>query len=989
MKKYWKSPEELKFGPDLKQEPKTEMDHRNAVIDLLQNSNSENGTTRRDFLKVWGYSLTAATIVASCERPVQKTIPYLIKPEEVIPGEASHYASSFFNGSEYASILVKTRDGRPIKIEGNDLSPFSKGKASATVQASVLSLYDDARYRGPEKNSKPLSWEEMDAEVILKLEEITNRGGKIVLLTGTIISPSTSETIALFQKKYPSVQWIQYDPVSFSGMLHANEKAFGKKVIPDYRFGKAGCIVSFGADFLGTWLAPVYFTRGYSKRRKLLDGSKEMSRHIHFESGMSVTGSNADHRFPINPAEEHTILANLYNQLAGNAGVPAINTGTPAAVIDDIARELLKHKSTSLVVSGSNDENIQLLVNKINLILENYGTTIDLDNHLNLRKGSDPEMKIFLEELNSGKIDGVIFYNTDPLYNLPESGRFLSGLEKCGFTLSMNTAPDETSTKAGYSCPDNHYLESWNDAEFRTGSFSLAQPAIHPLFNTRQAQDSLLTWAGFEGNYYDFIKTFWESNIYNKQKDAGTFEKFWMKALQDGVHNPGSKNRKTTPEWLAGMFFNKPDSDSGTGLRMCFYEKISVRDGQGANNPWLQEMPDPISKACWDNYLCISPQLAENEKLENEDVVRVNGMELPVFVQPGQAEGTVSVALGYGRTNSGRVASGTGVNIFPAVSWDGDNRQYWRDGVVLEKTGRKYKLALTQTHHSMEGRPIVKETTLEEYLHTPEEGHEEGKREYKTLYKDVKFDGHHWGLAINLNACTACGACILACQAENNIPVVGKEEVRKRRILHWIRIDRYYADEPENPSVVHQPVMCMHCDNAPCENVCPVSATMHSNEGLNQVAYNRCIGTKYCINNCPYRVRRFNWFKYAGNDKFDYQQNSDLGRLVLNPDVVVRGRGVVEKCSFCVQRIQDKKLKAKLENRTLEDGEIQTACTQTCPSEALVFGDLNDPESKVSRMFENNRNYFLLEELHILPSVGYLKKVRNSGKNAGGPTSHV
>lgn len=985
MKKYWRSPEEFKFGQNSETEKIMEIDHKNAVIDLFENDLPEKNTSRRDFLKLMGFSLTAATVVASCEKPVSKAIPYLIKPEELTPGSASYYASSFFDGNEYGSILVKTRDGRPIKIEGNDLSKISGGKTSARIQASVLSLYDNARYKFPKKGGNEITWEQADKEINDKLNDINSKGKKSVLLSGSIISPSTIRAIEVLREKFPTLEWIQYDAVSYSGILQANEKAFGKQVIPDYKFNKADLIVSFAADFLGTWVSPVSFTRAYSKRRNLTISGKKMSKHIHFEAGMSITGSNSDIRYPIKPSDEFLILGNIYNEIATNLGEAKIKAEKSAFDVHELTTELIKNKGKSILVSGSSEVDVQLLVNKINYLLGNYGSTIDIEKPIYVKKGIDRDMARLVDEMNSGQVDALIFYNANPSYDYFDNDKFNAGLSKVGLKVSLSSVPNETSSACEYICPDHHYLESWNDSEPKKGSYSFAQPAIRPIFKTRSAQESLLTWAGKSTDFLSFIQSYWKENLFTLQAENTNFQDFWNKSLQKGIFDPPKKDEvKENLVWVGEDISNISISNKSEGLELVLYETVALRDGKDGNNPWLQEMPDPVTKACWDNYLCVSPKYAEEKGLENEDVVLIGGVEAPVFIQPGQAEGTVALALGYGRNNAGKVADGVGVNGFGFVQQKGETRSYILSGLEIEKTNKSYELALTQTHNSMEGRPIVRETTLNEYLENPNAGNEmhlEAEKHNVTLYKDVKFDGHHWGMAVNLNSCTACGACIIACQAENNVPVVGKEEVRKRRILHWIRIDRYYSEDPEQPMVFNQPVMCQQCDNAPCENVCPVSATMHSSEGLNQVAYNRCIGTKYCINNCPYRVRRFNWFKYANNDKFDYNQNSDLAKLVLNPDVVVRERGVVEKCTFCVQRIQDKKLGAKLENRPLKDGEVQPACVQTCPSDALVFGDLNDKDSKVSKLYGNERNYFLLEELHTLPSVGYLTKVRNIEKS--------
>jgi molybdopterin-containing oxidoreductase family iron-sulfur binding subunit len=524
-------------------------------------------------------------------------------------------------------------------------------------------------------------------------------------------------------------------------------------------------------------------------------------------------------------------------------------------------------------------------------------------------------------------------------------------------------------------CPDHHFLEAWGDAEPVKGSYSLQQPCIHPLFNTRAYQDSLLKWAGETRTYDELLRDWWEQVL--SPAEAKADKNWWVQTLQAGVYEP-----EVEPD-PASESYTPPEvvlSPLEADLTLTLYSPVGLNDGRYGNNPWLHELPDPVSKVCWDNYLSVSPADAEKLGLEDEMVVMLDRVDVPVLIQPGQAEGTVSLALGYGRLAAGKVGEKVGVNAFRWVETREGSRSYINSRVKLELTGKTYPLARTQTHHTMEGRPIVRETTLQEFQKDPSAGnhfHLEAEKHHQTLYPEAKFDGYHWGLVVDQNKCTGCNNCVVSCNAENNVAVVGKEEVRRRRIMHWMRIDRYFSKDPENPRVFHQPVMCQHCDNAPCENVCPVSATMHSNEGLNQVAYVRCIGTKYCINNCPYRVRRFNWFKYIKNDKFNFNQNSDLSRLVLNPDVTVRERGVVEKCSLCVQRIQEKKLEAKLEGRPLRDGEVQPACVQSCPSGALVFGNLNDPESAVSKLKKEERNYHLLEQLHTLPSVGYLTKVRN------------
>ena len=515
----------------------------------------------------------------------------------------------------------------------------------------------------------------------------------------------------------------------------------------------------------------------------------------------------------------------------------------------------------------------------------------------------------------------------------------------------------------------------------KLGSYSLAQPTIQKLFDSRNVQESLLRWMGdAETTYADLIKKYWEAHQFTGQTALTDFRLFWNTALQKGVYEQ-QQNADVSYSDNGLSAAGAGLKTAGKGTEVVLYETVAIGNGKYANNPWLQELPDPMAKISWDNYASVPVAYAEENGLSNESVITLNGLELPVFIQPGQAAGTIAVALGYGRSYAGKVGDEVGKNMFSYVSHVNGARQYYMENAdVAVVEGKTFPLALSQTHHSMEGRPIARETNLDEYLKNPAAGnewHKKSESHHVSLYEKPEFKGHHWGMAIDLNSCTGCGNCAISCQAENNVQVIGKEQVRNRRIMHWIRVDRYYSGDPANPEVSNQPVMCQHCDNAPCENVCPVAATPHSEEGLNQMAYNRCVGTKYCINNCPYRVRRFNWFRYVNNDQFDYNANNDLGRMVLNPDVTVRSRGVVEKCSMCVQRIQEKKQEAKLAGRMIEDGEIKTACQQSCPGNAIVFGDLNNPESKISKLFKDERNYHLLEELHTLPSVGYLTKVRN------------
>lgn len=979
MKTYWRSLEELEDPKALRIKEAREEAKQKSL--LYKEAEGSDGNSRRDFLRTLGFSLAATAIVASCKRPVEKAIPYLVQPEELVPGKASYYASSYFDAGDYCSVVVKVRDGRPIKIEGNELSAISQRGTSARVQASILNLYDGARYKGPLFKGEKTTWDEADQTISKALGELSSNEEQVVLLTSTIISPSTKEIINRFLEKYPNVKWVQYDAVSASAMLQANQKSFGQRAIPDYRFDKSKVVVSIGADFLGSWLSPVEYTKRYTSARKLDEGQKEMLRHYQFESAMSLTGSNADVRFPIKPSEEDGVVLALYNAIAKAKGGPHVNGVESKVDVSALAEELLENEGASIVVSDSNNEATQLLINGINHLLGNYGQTIYWDSALMTKQGLDSEMNEFVIDLKAGQVKGLLVWGVNPVYDHPQGKEIQEALSKLALSVSFAERKDETANQCQFILPEPNYLESWNDLEPKSGYYSLSQPTIFKLFDSRNVQESLLSWSGdATTSYGDFIKKLWHDKQYSQQSELDDFRLFWNTVLQKGIFEPGTANEVNySDNGLADVGSKLTAAKSG--IEVVFYETIAIGNGKYANNPWLQELPDPVAKISWDNYASVPVAYAEANGLKNESVITINGLEMPVFVQPGQADGTMAVALGYGRSFAGKVGENVGKNMYPYV-WDKNgNRQYYLQDVKVEVVPEKtYPLALSQTHHSMEGRPIVRETNLDEYLKNPSAGneiHEKHEEESVSLYKKPEFPSHHWGMAIDLNSCTGCGNCAISCQAENNVQVIGKEQVRNRRIMHWIRIDRYYAGDPANPVVLNQPVMCQHCDNAPCENVCPVAATNHSAEGLNQMVYNRCVGTKYCINNCPYRVRRFNWFRYVNNDKFDYNANNDLGRMVLNPDVTVRSRGVVEKCSLCVQRIQDKKQDAKLAGRMLEDGEIKTACQQSCPGNAIVFGDLNNPNSKISKLFKDKRNYHLLEELHTLPSVGYLTKVRN------------
>ncbi len=944
-------------------------------------------TSRRNFLKVLGLGAASATLIASCKRPVEKAIPYFIKPEEITPGIASYYASSYFNQNEFCSVLVKVRDNRPIKLEPNPKSVITPTGTSGRVQASVMDVYNINRYHTPLRNKQSITWEEADSEIITRLREISSSGQPILLITSTIISPSTRKLIDEFNREY-GAQWMQYDAIPMDGYREANRRSFGTDELPEYNFENADCIVSVGCDFLGTWLSPVEFSAAYARRRALNSENKVLSRHYHIEGAMSLTGTNADIRIRVERSDYGKVLTYIYNRLASQQGLNPAETASPPpgleeklnAAIDDLAA----HQGRSLVLCGVNNPEYQVLVNGINQMLGNLDNTILFNRTYNHFRGTESAIGALLTQ-NPG---AVILWDANPVYNHPESEKIKAAIENAPLTVALANSPDETTELCQFILPAPGYLESWDDAEYKKGVVSVMQPTLHKLLNTRQPQETLLAWMGNEITWPDYIKNNWITDIFPGQAKTTNTDQFWIDTLRNGelVMNAAPVNVSFNSAEIGRALQTLVSETSPEGFTVELTESVHAGTGHGPLNPWLQETPDPVTRVAWGNYASVSPAVARQMEIKNGDVVQLGSLEIPAFVQPGQADNTISVALGYGRSIGIPEQLVTGVNAFRLSSLQDGTRRFTAYGVNLQKTGGKEIIALVQGHQSMEGRPIVREATFGEWQKNPSAGnelHEEVKKHATTLYPETVYPGHKWGMIVDLNTCTGCSACVLACNTENNIPVVGKKEVSRAHEMHWLRIDRYYNGDENDPEVVRQPVMCQHCDNAPCENVCPVAATNQSSEGINQMVYNRCIGTRYCNNNCPYKVRRFNWLDYTGadaipNNRYDPAGVTvDFSRLRHNPDVTVRAKGVIEKCSFCIQRIQEKKLYAKLEGRPMQDGELQTACQQACPSNAIVFGDLNDPQSKVSQLRNDPRNYHLLEELHTKPSVGYLTKIRN------------
>ena len=1029
--KYWKGEEELNRDPQFLADQKREFGEALPLEQALSDEGFELNSNRRDFLKYFGFSVTAVALASCYKTNVRHAVPYLVKPEEVTPGVANYYRSTCGGCSVGCGVEVKVREGRPIKLDGSRDSVISKGGLCATGQASILSLYDTERLAHPlMKNQEVEDWSTVDGEIKSKLAVMKATGKKVVLLSNSINSPSTLRAIASFKEAYSNVEHISYDAVSYSGMLDANEKDFGKRAVPHYRFDNAKAIVSFGADFLGTWISPVEFQADYAKHRRP-DVEGGMSVHIQFESTLSMTGTNADHRFPMQASKELAYVGTLYNYIAkakGLAQIPVPNNAELAGnSIEKAANLLLKNAGKSLVISGSNNPEVQQVINAVNMLLESYNSTIDMVNHSNQFNGSDAAVQGAFEGLSKGTISGVIFYGTNPVFN--HNKEWAAAIAKAKLSISFASTKDETAAVCQYVTPDNHFLESWSDSEPVNGVIHFTQPTIAPVFNTRQAQESLLNWAGAlpstendplankgiltqktdASSYYLFVRNYWEGIL-----GAAGFQKALELGVAENSKNEGMVSYTGNVASLASSI-NK--SAQSAGVDLVLYQAVGMRDGSQGNNPWLFELPDPVSKVCWDNYVALPKSIAVKLGIDKDATVNIeaNGVKyenVPAFVQPGQANNTVSMAVGFGHTHAGKVGgslekgfASIGVNAYPFMN---TTRDVVIGDVKITKGSEKYVLAQTQTHHSIEGRDLVRESTFTSWKKNPNAGNEKSAPHIYTIWEKAEYrkDGspnHLWGMAIDLNACTGCGSCIVSCSIENNVPVVGRDEIRLRREMHWIRIDRYYsfvsekesmtrendiadADSTdkgeykhwENVSVIHQPMMCQHCAQAPCETVCPVLATSHSSEGLNQMTYNRCIGTKYCGNNCPYKVRRFNWFRYNDNDKFDFHFNNPLGKMVINPDVTVRTRGVMEKCSFCVQRIQEAKLKVKREGGNMKNVQVETACQRACPSNAIVFGDLHNPDSDISKLHRNERAFSVLDELNVQSSVKYMTKIRNT-----------
>ena len=1036
-KKYWGSLEERNNDPEYLKTAKQEFVQGDPLLQEMEDNTASN---RRSFLKILGFSVGATAALAACQTPVKYALPYVHQPDQTRASITDFYASTFFDGVEYGSILVRSRDGRPIKIEGNPSSLITPQGTSARSQASIYGIYDSKRLREPKKGGNKLAWKDADNQI----KQALASGRSVRILTTSITSPATKALLAKMSEKYEGVKVVQYDSISAHGILEAHEKSFGKRVVPAYRFDKAEMIVGFNCDFLGTWISPTEFTAQWAKRRKFTgDDPSIVSRHVQFESNVTITGASADNRIPIKPSQEGALLLKLHNLIASMTGgetLPGQGLDTAGNYINKVANELVAFKGKSLVVSGSNDVNVQLIVNAINAMLGNYEATLDIANHCNLRQGNDKEVDNLLQELSNGSVGLFMVVNANPAYTHPAGNAWAEAIKKAQTSVSLTVTENETSVACQLQLAQSHYLESWDVHEPYKGSLSIQQPLITPFFDTRSFNECLMAWLDETAKPNDYIKDV-----------LGMGDKTWVNFLGAGVsgatvtkkektENTNDAGDENPAELVASPVMVRPfggggefkkealssaasavDAKAGKGVEVILYPTVAMGDGSMAHIPWLQELPDPLARTTWDNFVAVPIKMATEKGIKTHDLVKVtvgkNTVELPAFVMPGQQAECVAIALGYGRTVVGDAGLNSGKNVFPMLSSDNGVLQYYATGVSVEKAGGKYQLAIVQTHGTTMGRDVIRETT--------KEGYSKYIKEYQTerdhllthlvsLYPERPQLGHRWVMAIDLNACTGCGACVVACNAENNVAVVGRDEVRRGREMHWIRIDRYFSDSTpdkkgdwnenpaEEPDITFQPMLCQHCGDAPCENVCPVLATVHSSEGLNQQAYNRCFGTRYCANNCPYKVRRFNWFDYTNQKNFQYSptavdEQHGLERFVLNPDVSIRARGVMEKCSFCAQRLQAGKLEAKKAGRVLHEDDVKVACAQACPSGAIYFGDVMDEAHQVAHLWPKNslvtregkkgydRAFHVIEELKTRPSIAYLVKVRNRKDEKNAP----
>jgi molybdopterin-containing oxidoreductase family iron-sulfur binding subunit len=970
---YWRSLEELAGNPEFQ-----EALHREFPKGASEWVES---VSRRGFLKVMGASMALAGMTGCVRLPLEPIVPYVRQPEEIIPGRPLFYATAMTLGGYASPLLVESHLGRPTKIEGNDRHPASLGGTDIFAQAHILGMYDPDRSQSVVSMGDQRSWQSFVSAIRGPLSaQKAVQGAGIRILTPTISSPTLADQLRSFLKVYPQAKWHVYEPVNRDNVLEGAKLAFGQPVETRYDFSKADVIVSLDADFLyAGYPGNTRYIRDFAKRR---DPDGNMNRLYVIESVPSTTGAKADHRWPTHAAHVEGFAKSLGSELGLKAGIPKVEPEY-AKFAAAVAEELKNHRGSSLVVAGDHQSpSVHNLAHSINQALGNVGKTVFYSDPVDANPVNQAEsVKDLVGDIHAGKVDLLVVLGGNPAYDAPADLDFANVLKngKVPLRVHLGLYQNETAELCQWHVNQAHELEAWGDARTYDGTVSVTQPLIAPLYNGKSALEFVALLSGqADATGYDLVRAYWL-----KQHSGADFEAFWRKALHDGwITGTGLQFKQVNARAV-----NEEDSlytlTEGV-IELNIRRDPTIYDGQFSNNGWLQELPKPMSKLTWDNAILIGPKMADRLQIKVEDVVELelNGKKVrgPVWVQAGHPDNSVTVTLGYGRKRAGRVGTALG---FDAYQLRTSAAPWTASGVKITKTGETYKLASTQGYQSMDTpngdtRPLVRETSLEEYRKEPNFAQEEQPAPGLTLYQPYPYkeEAYAWGMAIDLNKCVGCNNCMVACQSENNIAVVGKEQCVIGRHMHWIRIDAYYQGDRENPKAYFQPVPCMQCENAPCEVVCPVGATNHSSEGLNDMVYNRCVGTRYCSNNCPYKVRRFNFLLFSDWDTQQY-------KMMRNPDVSVRSRGVMEKCTYCVQRINEHKIDAETasvrEGREIkiQDGELKTACQQSCPAEAIVFGNINDPDSKVSKLKAQSRNYSLLGELNTRPRTTYLAEVSN------------
>ena len=993
--KYWRSLQDLKDSADAKKsEPRSFPEEPAAIMETF---------SRREFLKVMGASMALAGFTG-CRRPVEAIVPYVNQPEEIIPGIPNYYATTMALGEEVIGLLVESHEGRPTKIEGNELHPYSLGKAGIFHQAAILSLYDPDRSQNILYKNQKKAWNDfVDSWRANFSNFVREQGAGIAVVSETSSSPSLTYMKTKFTGTFPQSTWVTYDPVSNENTYRGISAATGKIYRPSYSFNQTQVILSLDCDFLMTETDSVINTHGFTKGRHINDRNGSMNRLYSVESFYSITGAMADHRLRMKSTKIPEFAAALSQALStlgvtipGLATIPKIELPASSQKwLNVVAKDLKKSAGKSLITAGRRQpKQVHALVYALNSSLGNIGNTVKYTEPKDLQSSNRAALSDLVGRIHAGKIDTVIILGGNPAYNAPVELNISEALKKTALSLHLSEYVNETSELVQWHIPMSHFLESWGDARSTDGTLSIGQPLIAPLYASHTPLEllSILSTPKKEKSSYEIVRDKWREIL-----GAVNFEKKWNRTLHDGVlknsqltHQSPKVNEKTLKKCFEDSSFT---SSKEGETEIVFMASPAVYDGRFANNGWLQELPDPATKLVWDNAAIMSPDTAKKlgvdlrryDKLDAESFEMVqltqggNNLELPVFILPGHADDSITVYLGYGRRRCGQVGDGVGFDSYRLRTHDEPDVNV---DIKVTKLGKLYPLSTTQRHHSMEGRPIYREATLQHYNESGSlEPHLTKSPPLKSLWKEHKNEtSPQWGMTIDLNACTGCNACVVACQSENNVPVVGKKQAGYGRQMHWIRLDRYFSGDEKDPQMVQQPVPCMHCENAPCEQVCPVQATNHDKEGLNVMVYNRCIGTRYCSNNCPYKVRRFNFFnytKYGPETRIRGKNTSDVQYMSQNPDVTVRFRGVMEKCTYCTQRINQARIKSKLDGNSLRDGDVTSACEQTCPAGAIAFGDITDNESRVSVNKRQDRNYVMLGELNVKPRTSYLGKLRN------------